>query len=64
MSTEVISNQPAAGMAWIPSGTFAMGPADFYPEKPPMRQVAVGGFWMDAHLTTWLPIYCCKSDSR
>src|SRR3954453_11745787 len=43
---------PHAGMAWVPSGTFAMGSADFYPEERPVHPVAVDGFWMDRHPVT------------
>jgi formylglycine-generating enzyme len=35
------------GMAWIPSGSFEMGSADFYPEERPVRRVEVEGFWID-----------------
>jgi formylglycine-generating enzyme len=38
---------PAKGMTWIPGGTFAMGSERFYPEEGPVRQVDVGGFWID-----------------
>ena len=37
----------AAGMRWIPGGTFAMGSENFYPEERPVRRVSVDGFWMD-----------------
>ena len=40
------------GMAWIPGGAFRMGSEDFYPEERPVREVAVGGFWMDEHPVT------------
>jgi sulfatase modifying factor 1 len=43
---------PAADMVWIAPGEFAMGSEDFYPEERPVRRVAVGGFWMDAHPVT------------
>jgi formylglycine-generating enzyme required for sulfatase activity len=39
-------------MAWIAGGSFAMGSEDFYPEEAPVRQVAVGAFWIDAHPVT------------
>ena len=38
---------PAAGMRWIPGGTFAMGSDDFYPEERPVHRASVDGFWMD-----------------
>jgi formylglycine-generating enzyme required for sulfatase activity len=34
-------------MRWIPSGTFAMGSEDFYPEERPVHHVSVDGFWID-----------------
>lgn len=40
------------GMVQIPGGTFAMGSADFYPEEAPVRDVTVGGFWIDARTVT------------
>jgi formylglycine-generating enzyme len=43
---------PAAGMVWIPGGSFLMGSVDFYPEERPVRRVEVGGFWMDDHPVT------------
>jgi formylglycine-generating enzyme len=39
-------------MRWIPSGTFAMGSEDFYPEERPVRRVPVDGFWMDERPVT------------
>jgi formylglycine-generating enzyme len=36
-----------AGMRWVPGGRFAMGSGSFYPEERPIREVTVGGFWMD-----------------
>jgi formylglycine-generating enzyme required for sulfatase activity len=39
-------------MAWVPSGAFAMGSAEFYPEEAPVHRVAVDGFWMDHHPVT------------
>src|SRR4051812_5193683 len=42
----------AAGMAWVPGGTFAMGSNDFYPEERPVRQVRIDGFWTDRHPVT------------
>jgi formylglycine-generating enzyme required for sulfatase activity len=41
-----------AHMAWIPEGTFAMGCDRFYAEEAPVRDVEVGGFWMDRHPVT------------
>jgi formylglycine-generating enzyme len=43
---------PAAGMAWIPGGTFRMGADDQYPEEAPVREVGVEGFWMDRYVVT------------
>lgn len=39
-------------MVWIPGGTFAMGSENHYPEEAPVREVEVGGFWMDRHPVT------------
>ncbi|TWD80068.1 formylglycine-generating enzyme required for sulfatase activity [Kribbella amoyensis] len=39
----------AAGMVWIPGGTFRMGSDDHYPEEAPVRPVAVDGFWIDRY---------------
>jgi formylglycine-generating enzyme len=39
-------------MTWIAGGTFAMGDNRFYPEERPVREVTVGGFWMDVHPVT------------
>jgi formylglycine-generating enzyme required for sulfatase activity len=56
MQTETHQRQrerrtPTAGMTWIPSGEFAMGSADFYPEERPVHAVAVDGFWIDTRTT-------------
>jgi formylglycine-generating enzyme required for sulfatase activity len=40
------------GMVWIPGGMFAMGSERHYPEEAPVREVTVGGFWMDEHPVT------------
>ena len=40
------------GMVWIPGGTFAMGSDRHYPEETPVRETAVGGFWLDDHPVT------------
>jgi formylglycine-generating enzyme required for sulfatase activity len=40
------------GMAWVPSGTFRMGSADYYPEERPVHRVSVDGFWIDEHPVT------------
>ena len=42
-----VASSPAAGMAWIPGGTFQMGSDNHYPEERPVRRVSVDGFWMD-----------------
>lgn len=39
-------------MVWVPGGQFVMGADPHYPEEGPPRQVAVKGFWMDAHEVT------------
>jgi formylglycine-generating enzyme required for sulfatase activity len=39
-------------MVWVPGGTFAMGSNAHYPEEGPVREVNVGGFWMDEHPVT------------
>ena len=38
---------PAKNMTWVPTTTFRMGSADFYPEERPVHAVTVDGFWMD-----------------
>jgi formylglycine-generating enzyme required for sulfatase activity len=43
---------PAAGMSWVPGGTFRMGSDAFYPEETPVRDVRVEGFWMDERPVT------------
>ena len=43
---------PAAGMAWIPGGSYLMGSDHHYPEEAPAHRVQVEGFWMDRHLVT------------
>jgi sulfatase modifying factor 1 len=43
---------PAAGMEWVPGGTFRLGSDDFYPEERPAHNVTVDGFWLDQHLVT------------
>lgn len=42
----------ADDMRWIPGGTFRMGSDRFYPEEGPAHEVAVTGFWIDAHPVT------------
>lgn len=37
----------AAGMSWIPGGTFVMGADHAYPEEAPAHPVCVDGFWID-----------------
>ncbi len=39
-------------MVRIPAGRFLMGSESFYPEEAPVREVAVDGFWIDAHTVT------------
>jgi sulfatase modifying factor 1 len=43
---------PAAGMSWVPGGTFLMGSDAFYPEERPVREAHVDGFWIDRHPVT------------
>jgi formylglycine-generating enzyme len=43
---------PAAGMVWVPGGSFLMGSQEFYPEERPVRGIEVDGFWMDDHPVT------------
>lgn len=37
----------AAGMRWVPGGTFVMGSDHHYPEEAPAHPVKVDGFWID-----------------
>ena len=39
-------------MVQVPAGRFMMGSRDFYPEERPIREVEVGGFWLDEHPVT------------
>jgi formylglycine-generating enzyme required for sulfatase activity len=39
-------------MVQVPAGRFMMGSRDFYPEERPVREVEVGGFWLDEHPVT------------
>ena len=39
-------------MRWIPSGDFAMGSEDFYPEEGPVTQAVLDGFWIDERPVT------------
>ena len=39
-------------MVELPGGTFRMGDTRFYPEEAPVREVRVGGFWIDRHPVT------------
>ena len=39
-------------MAELPAGRFLMGSDRFYPEERPVREVSVGGFWIDRHPVT------------
>ncbi|MFO7628966.1 MAG: formylglycine-generating enzyme family protein [Prochlorococcaceae cyanobacterium] len=38
---------PAAGMVWIPGGSFVMGSDQHYPEEAPAQPQQLEGFWMD-----------------
>jgi formylglycine-generating enzyme len=40
------------GMVRIEGGAFRMGSERFYPEEGPVREVVVGGFWIDTHAVT------------
>jgi sulfatase modifying factor 1 len=51
-AVEAEREAPAAGMAWVPAGTFRMGSEAFYPEEQPVREVRVDGFWMDERPVT------------
>jgi len=42
----------AAGQRWIPAGAVVMGSDRFEPEEAPVREVALRGFWIDAHEVT------------
>ena len=42
----------AAGMVFIPSGTFRMGSDVHYPEEAPAHNVRVDGFWIDPYAVT------------
>jgi formylglycine-generating enzyme required for sulfatase activity len=39
-------------MVFVEGGSFRMGSDAFYPEERPVREVAVGGFWMDERPVT------------
>jgi sulfatase modifying factor 1 len=39
-------------MLHLPGGRFTMGSERFYPEERPVRDVVVGGFWIDEHPVT------------
>jgi formylglycine-generating enzyme len=43
---------PLKNMVAIPGGAFRMGSDRFYPEEAPVREVSVGGFWIDRHPVT------------
>jgi sulfatase modifying factor 1 len=47
MAAKPPGRPPAAGMAWIPGGSFLMGSNHHYPEEAPAHRVAVAGFWID-----------------
>ena len=40
-------SQNVADMVRVPTGRFRMGSEAFYPEEAPVREVEVGGFWVD-----------------
>lgn len=55
--TPIVPAQACTGltsdaMVWVPGGTFIMGEDPAYPEEGPPREIAVKGFWMDAHEVT------------
>jgi formylglycine-generating enzyme len=39
-------------MVELIGGTFRMGDSRFYPEEAPVREISVGGFWIDRHPVT------------
>ena len=39
-------------MKWIEGGAFRMGSERFYPEERPVRELEVGGFWIDERPVT------------
>ena len=41
-----------ADLRWIPAQTAALGSDRHYPEEGPVRDVTVGGFWLQAHQVT------------
>lgn len=43
---------PGSGMVWIPGGALRMGSESDWPEEAPLREVTVGGFWIDVHDVT------------
>jgi sulfatase modifying factor 1 len=47
-----VTDAPAAGMVWVPGGTFRMGSDDHYPEESPARKVEVGDLWVDRTTVT------------
>lgn len=49
---KVCSGIATDAMVWVPDGILMMGEAPAYPEEGPPREVAVKGFWMDAHEVT------------
>lgn len=46
------AHAPAAGMVFVPAGSFAMGSDRHYPEEAPVHRVALDGFWMDRMAVT------------
>ena len=46
------TRQQLRPMKPIPGGTFWMGSDGFYPERSPVHEVTVDGFWIDEHYFT------------
>ncbi len=49
--TRTSGTADTTGMVYVPGGTYLMG-ADEFPDSRPVHQVAVDGFYMDAHEVT------------
>src|SRR4051812_21071806 len=50
--TAIAASALLNGMKRVPSGDFAMGSENFYPEEAPVRRVGVEGFWIDERPVT------------